>query len=221
LAEEQVVPVLPALAGLLPNGGLRRGTTVAVAPSAVAGCTSLLLALLAGPSAAGSWCAAVGLPDIGVAAAEELGVDLARLALVPRPGPQWATVTAALLDALDVVVVRPPERVRRSDARRLTARARERGAVLMVASTRGSALGESGWPEPATVRLSVRVTAWEGLGRGHGHLRARRAEVVCGGRGQASRPRRSWLWLPSPEGEVATAEEPGSALPSHFIAVTG
>ncbi|CAA9257662.1 MAG: hypothetical protein AVDCRST_MAG54-2310, partial [uncultured Actinomycetospora sp.] len=46
-----VLPVAGALAGLLPDGGLRRGSTVAVC-----GSTSLLLALLAEASRAGSWC---------------------------------------------------------------------------------------------------------------------------------------------------------------------
>ncbi|MDP9387216.1 MAG: hypothetical protein M3Q48_04630, partial [Actinomycetota bacterium] len=49
-ADEQVLAVLPALAGLLPGGGLRRGSTVAVS-----GSTSLALALVAAPTAAGSW----------------------------------------------------------------------------------------------------------------------------------------------------------------------
>ncbi|MGH9177562.1 MAG: hypothetical protein ACRD0N_03275, partial [Acidimicrobiales bacterium] len=64
LAGERLLPVHPALAGLLPGGGLRRGSTVAVA-----GSTSLALALVAGPSGAGSWCAAVGVPSLGLVAA--------------------------------------------------------------------------------------------------------------------------------------------------------
>src|SRR2546430_2156996 len=68
LAGEQLLPALPAIAGLLPDGGLRRGTTVAVA-----GSTSLALALAAGPSGAGSWCVGVGARSLGlVAAADEI-----------------------------------------------------------------------------------------------------------------------------------------------------
>lgn len=186
-----MLTVLPALAGLLPGGGLRRGSTVAVA-----GSTSLALALLAGPSAAGSWCAAVGLPSLGLLAAAEVGVAVGRLALVASPGPDWAAVVAALLDALDVVVVRLPDRgVRPADARRLGARARERGAVLVP-------LGR--W-EGADVRLSVASSSWQGLGEGSGHLQARLVEVVAEGRGAAARPRRSRLWLPSAEGDVTPA----------------
>ena len=205
LAGERILPVLPALAGLLPDGGLRRGSTVAVsgdAPRASRseaearpGASSLALALLAGPSAAGSWCAAVGLPSLGLVAAAELGVALDRFPLVARPGADWPAVVAALLEAVDVVLLCPPPHVRTGDARRLAARARERGAVLVV----------TGGAVPADVRLSVVGAEWEGLGRGHGRLRARRIEVMVSGRGAAARERRASLWLPAAGGGIAPA----------------
>ena len=199
LAGDRLLPVLPALGRLLPGGGLRRGSTVAVA-----GSTSLALALLAGPSAAGSWCAVVGMPSLGLVAAAEVGAAVGRLALVAAPGRDWAAVVAALLDALDVVVVRAPDRaVRAADARRLGARARERGAVLVP-------LGR--W-DGADVRLSVARSAWEGLDGGSGHLRARLVEVVAEGRGAAARPRRARLWLPAPDGTIAPADPKSSPTP--------
>jgi hypothetical protein len=199
LADERLLPVLPALEPLLPGRGLRRGTTVAVASSA-----ALALALMAGASAAGSWVAAVGLPDLGIVAAAETGIDLERLALVPFPGARaWPTVVAALLDAVDVVLVRSPAGLPAAQARRLAARARERGAVLLP-------LGA--WSEPADLRLAVTASAWQGLGQGHGSLRARRVEVVASGRGAASRERRALLWLPSPSGAIApVAAQAGGA----------
>jgi len=187
LARERTLPVLPALEDLLPEGGLRRGSTVAVS-----GATSLALALLAGPSQAGSWCAAVGLPSLGLVAAAEVGIALERFPLVARPGEEWSAVVAALVDAVDAVLVCLPRHVRNGDARRLVAKARDRGAVLVT--TGGSFM--------ADVRLSVAASTWEGLGRGHGRLRARRMEVVASGRGAAARERRVSLWLPSPEGGV-------------------
>src|SRR5918999_2233918 len=187
LADERLLPVVPALQPLLPGRGLRRGTTVAVARSA-----ALALALVAGASAAGSWVAAVGLPDLGILAAAETGIALERLALVPSPGARaWPTVVAAFLDAVDVVLVRPPARFPAAQARRLAARARERGAVLVP-------LGA--WSEPADLRLAVTASAWQGLGQGHGRLQARRVEVVAGGRGAAARERRLPLWLPAADG---------------------
>ena len=183
LADERLLPVLPALQPLLPHPGLRRGTTVAVTRSA-----ALALALVAGASAAGSWVAAVGLPDLGIVAAAETGIVLERLALVPAPGARaWPTVVAALLDAVDVVLVR-----------RLIARARERGAVLVP-------LGP--WSEPADLRLAVTASTWHGLGQGHGSLHSRVAEVVATGRGAATRERRALLWLPSPDGTITSATD--------------
>ena len=191
LAGEQVLPVLSALQGLLPGGALRRGSTVTVA-----GSTSLAMALVAAPSVSGSWCAAVGLPSLGLVATAELGVSLERLAVVAAPGESWPAVVAALIDGLDVVVVRPPGRVRSSQVRRLAARARERGAVLVPLCPE--------W-EGADVRLTVVRSEWQGPGQGHGHLRARRLEVRAQGRGAAARPRQVGLWLPGPGGGVSVA----------------
>jgi hypothetical protein len=189
LADERLLPVVPALQSLLPGRGLRRGATVTVSRSA-----ALALALVAGASAAGSWIAAVGLPDLGIVAAAETGIALERLALVPTPGARaWPTVVAAFLDAVDVVLVRAPARLPAAQARRLAARARERGAVLVP-------LGA--WPEPADLRLAVTTSAWHGLGQGHGSLHSRQVEVLATGRGAATRERRALLWLPSPNGTI-------------------
>src|ERR1700728_1575819 len=56
LSDEAVLPVLPALRGLFPGGALQRGSVVAAGPWSL-----LCLALGAGASAAGAWCAVVGL----------------------------------------------------------------------------------------------------------------------------------------------------------------
>jgi hypothetical protein len=162
----------------------------------------LALSLLAA-SQAGSWCAAVGLPELGLVAAAGVGVSLDRFALVPNPGEQWSMVTAALIDAIDVVLVRPPGRVRLTDARRLVARARERGSVLVPIS--------SAWSEAADIRLRVVAGGWDGLGQGHGVLQARTVEVVATGRGAASRERRVCLWVPGTDGKVTSA--PDVAVP--------
>jgi hypothetical protein len=202
LARERVLPVAEPLLPLVP-GGLVRGTSVQVAGRGEGvGSTSLALALLAGPSADGSWAAAVGVPTLGLAAAAGFGVDLGRLVLVaPPPAREWGTVVATLLDAFDVVVARPPldGRVGPGDARRLAARARERGSVLVRLA------GEQRWPEAADLSLAVTATTWEGLGQGHGHLRARRALVEASGRRGHDRPRRTELWLPGPDGILAAA----------------
>jgi hypothetical protein len=212
LAGEQLLEVSPAVADLLPGRGLRRGATMVVGGEQGRGTTSLVLGLLAVPTATGSWCAALGLPALGAVAAEELGVDLAHLALVPAPGRQWTSATAALLDGLDVVVVRPPGPVSPSDARRLSARARSRRSVLVVL---GSSLAGTGkWPGSchdasfgprqlaeawpgADLCLVVGGGEWVGLGAGFGRLEGRRLEVVVWGRGAAARSSRHLLWLPA------------------------
>ena len=202
LAGERTLPVLAPLAPLLPDGGLRRGAVVSVASS-----TSLALALLAGASAAGAWCSAVGLPSLGVVAAAEVGIALDRFPLVAAPAnpDQWAWAVAALLDAVDVVLARPPGGgvVRETTARRLAAKVRERSAVLVTT-------GAQTWPG-ADVRLAVTGAAWEGVGQGDGRLQARRVDVVASGRGAAARERRVALWLPGPDGGVAAAPEPAAA----------
>jgi len=118
-----------------------------------------------------------------------MGVQLDRLALIPRPGDQWPVITAALVDGFDLVLLRPPGRVGSVDARRLVARIRERGTVL--------ALLGGGWPESTDIHLAVAGSTWTGLGAGHGHLQARRMEVVLTGRRAAARPRRVSFWMPA------------------------
>src|SRR4051812_12069472 len=123
LAGEHLLAVLDALHPLLPEPGLRRGTVVAVEGPAA---TSLALALAAGASAAGSWVGVVGVASLGLAAAAELGVDLARLVVVAPPEPgEWATVAATMVDAFDVVLAGPPRRGGAALGRRLQARVRD------------------------------------------------------------------------------------------------
>jgi hypothetical protein len=175
------LPVTPVLASLLPEGALRRGSSLVVT-----GSTSLVLALVARASQEGSWVAMVGLPGVGLLAAQQAGVVLDRLALVPRPGPDAATVLAALLDGVDLVIVGDGVALVDSDRRRLTARARERGAVL---------LSTGPWTG-ANVVLTAEPVEWTGLGDGHGHLRRHRLAVTRGGRGSAGRGVHAEVVLP-------------------------
>jgi hypothetical protein len=179
--ESHSIPTHPDLAPLLPGGALQAGSAYTIR-----GSTALLMALLAGPSASGSWCGVVGVPDFGAEAAAGFGIDLSRLVLIPSPGDQWLTVTAAVVDVLTVVAARPPARVSAGDAARLSARLRQRGAVLI-------ALGD--WPQ-AEASLSVAESDWEGMGAGHGYLTGRHLTVTADTRSGGARPRKARLWLP-------------------------
>jgi hypothetical protein len=200
-ADGRVLPVAGPLAGLLPAGGLRRGSTVAVPGGP--GSTSLLLALLAEASAGGAWAGVVGRPGLGLVAAAEAGIRLDRLALVPHPGADLLAVTSALLDGLDVVAVAGAERagVRAADRQRLAARARQRGSVLL-------SLGP--WPG-ADAELSCTDAQWQGLGAGpeggSGRLCSRRVRVRLRGRGVAPEGRSARLLLPAPDGPVGVPAE--------------
>ncbi|CAM5777834.1 hypothetical protein [Cellulomonas persica] len=188
--ERPALPVPPALAPLLPDG-LRRGAT-----TAVLGSTSLALAVLAAASAAGAWVAVVGQPTFGLLAAAEAGVDLTRLAVVPSPGADAATVLGALVDGMDAVVVGPRVALVDADRRRLSARARERGATLLPTVA---------WPGADVVLTADPVGehgGWRGVGAGQGRLRTQQVRVARSGRRGAAVPLSLVLTLPlaAPDG---------------------
>jgi hypothetical protein len=200
LAKDRVLPVLPALHGVV-GEGLRRGSTATITGAGrPLGATTLALAIGAAASAAGSWVGVVGLPQLHPPAAAALGISLERLALVPVVD-HWPTVVGALVDALDVVVAAVPDGMRAADARRLAHRAQERGCVLVPVCGPGR-----GWVEGADIRLTVDTATWWGLEQGHGVLAGRVVEIRSTGRGAAGRERTTHLWLPGPDGRVAVAD---------------
>jgi len=171
--------------------------------AAVGGWGLLCLALAAGASAAGAWCAVAGVPQLGVAAAAGVGLDPGRMLVVPDLGAGWPQVVISLLDGCELVLLRPPDRPSAGVRRRLEASLRRCGGVLVVAGD---------W-DGAQARLIVARQEWAGIGTGHGRLRARLVQVVADGRGAASRTRIRWLWLPGPDGSVGLAD--------HVAATTG
>lgn len=181
LTDRPPLAVPPALTPLLPDG-LRRGST-----TAVLGSTSLVLAMIAAAcTAREAWAAVVGQPSLGLLAAAQTGVALDRLAVVPRPGVDAPTVIAALLDGIDVVVVGPGTHLADSDRRRLMARARDRGSVLLPTAP---------WAGAGTV-LTVEGGRWTGVGEGDGRLRAHELQVTRTGRGSAGRAQDLRVVLP-------------------------
>jgi hypothetical protein len=191
LAGERLLPVTLALEEVLPAGGLQRGTTVVIEPGAASGATTLALEMLAGVSIGGYWCAVAGSRQVSAVAASERGIELGRLLLVPSLGApdRWPQVVATLFDAVDAVLLIPPGGVRQSDARKLSARSRERGSVFIVLDHKKS------WSGPSDLRCSVSSSEWVGLSRGYGLLRGRAYEVEVSGRGAAARPLKTSLQL--------------------------
>ena len=171
-------PVLPTLSGLerlFPHGGLRRGAVYELSSH-----QSLLWLLTAGVTAGGHFAALVGLSNVGLRSAHDLGVDLDRLVLLSHPGNHWWSATNTLADALSLVAVRPGTVLPSvSQRNRFAARLRERGTTVLVCGR---------WPG-AEATLSVERAHWEGLGHGAGVLQ--RQTLTC--RHQARRdpvPRR-------------------------------
>ncbi|WP_051485574.1 hypothetical protein [Nocardioides sp. J54] len=174
------VPTHPVLEGLVQ---LRTGGVYAVDSA------SLGMALAAGASRAGEWVGFAGWDDFGVEAAHQWGIDLSRTVLVPAPGEHWLEVTAALVDVLKVVVLRPPGQVDAKSASILDARLRARAGVLVV---------QGDWPR-CELRLSAERSTWLGIGAGRGRLRERHVELVARGGGRV--PARAEVVLG--DGEVA------------------
>ncbi len=154
------IATLPALAEVAP---LTAGSTYGVDSA------TLALALAAGASQAGEWVGFAGWSDFGVEAAAGLGIELSRTVLVPDLGEHWLEVTAALVDVLRVVVIRPPASVDARAAEVLESRLRTRSGVLVVWGP---------WPR-CEARLSLEDTRWSGPQDGAGWLGERSVSVVA------------------------------------------
>lgn len=203
-AASRTLPVAESVASLCPHGVLRRGSVSVVSGARGSGSVSLALALATEASAQGYWCGVVGMADPGATAMSEVGMDLRRVLFAPEPARRWLEVTAELLDGVEVLIVRLQAAVSFSVARRLSARARERRAALIIATERREL-----WPLPIDLALHVRSSTWMGIGRGDGHLRARRLELEVNARGEHLRL--VSVWVPAPSGEMLVVQGHGDA----------
>ncbi|SDS29446.1 hypothetical protein SAMN04489719_1988 [Agrococcus carbonis] len=139
----------------------------------------LALVCMGAAMPAGSWGAIVGMPDLGIEAARDLGVPIERIALVPHPGRAWLDAVASLVEAMPVVLAASPGRVAPTDAARLVARLRQASSTLLVAGP---------WAGAATTVRSVRAE-WQGLEDGDGRIASGDllVEVGSGGAAQLAR----------------------------------
>ena len=167
------VPTHPALADLVP---MRAGATYAVDSA------TLALTMASGASQAGEWVGFAGWRDFGAEAAAELGFDLMRTVLVPDPGEHWVEVTAALVDVLRVVVLRPPSVTGAADsgapARVDPVSARAASVLGSRLRTRSAAMVVWGdWPG-CDARLTTEQSGWRGPRDGGGRLRTRSTRLA-------------------------------------------
>ncbi len=190
-----------ALASLMPSGGVRAGSSIAVTGPCE---TSLALAFAAAAMGEESWCALVGMPHVGLAACADIGVDPRRTALVPAPGAQLSAVLSALIDGIDVIVLGADLALTPAQWRAAENRARTQGTLLIRAGKARCDL---------TVRSST--SRWVGLSRGSGRLRLRSAHVSACGRGVAGVGSGIGIRVPTPAGALASA--PRTALPTPHV----
>ncbi|HUG00103.1 MAG TPA: hypothetical protein VMM60_18405 [Ilumatobacter sp.] len=196
---DRVLPVDEALASLFPAAGLQRGHVIGCSGSAA---TSLALAVVARAATAGAWVAAVGMPTLGVEAAAEAGVPLARLVLVDidesQPAASWAERVGAAADGFEIILTRPPHGAERM-LRKVQQRLQARGVVLVAVSDAANDVASRQGRLACDVELATFTVEWLGIGTGHGGLVGRRVSVTSNGR-RSPRPLRAELWLPGPEG---------------------
>ncbi|MGY4783688.1 hypothetical protein ACVH9Z_27695 [Rhodococcus opacus] len=196
----RTLPVPSPIAELLPRGGLARGTV-----ASVAGTSSVLVGLLASVTAAGSHAAVIGMPDLSLLAAVEQGADLSKIAIVPAPKDSAVEVAAILLDGVDLVILGlSGAAVTPSRARAVVARARSKGAVLLVT--------EGHW-DGVDLRIESRVAGYSGLGEGHGRVTGVQLDVAAAGKGFQRRTQR--MEIRSDSGSVAWRTVPEVQATGH------
>ncbi|MFF7995135.1 hypothetical protein ACFZDG_35860 [Kitasatospora xanthocidica] len=177
-------PAHPALAPVLPDGRLPRGAVVTVQRD-----MSLLLALAGGAVTRHDWVSIIGMPNVGLSAAEAYGIPLDRTVLADDPAQHWALAAAELAPATPLILLQRTSPAPPRQLRRLEAILRETGTTLLT-------------PDPwngAVLTLSTSDVRTHGLGDGWGAVSHREVTVHCSGRGRA-RPRSLRLLLPGPDG---------------------
>ncbi len=171
---EGLLPLPSHMTPLLEGGGIRRGSTVNVV-----GSLAVVAMVMAEVTRAGLWCAVLDVPALSATAAARAGVDLAHCVFVAT-GAQMAAAAATLIGGVDLVVLGEPSRLSAVSLRKLAARARQSGTVL---------LGTGSWPS-ADVQWELTGSAWSGLADGYGQLTSRTVQLHSSGR-RVPRPRQA------------------------------
>ncbi len=174
MVEQGTLPVPAPLREAMPGGGLAHGTACLFS-----GTPLVLMGVLAEVTRAGGHAALLGLPELGLLAAAEMGADLRRIALIPRPGRDPAQIISVLLEGMDLVVLGPGSLdVAPARARALNARLRGKKTVLAVLGTE--------WPGARTT-VAAHVRRYAGVSRGKGRLRSLELLITVQRRGSPPR----------------------------------
>jgi hypothetical protein len=216
LAHDRTMPVGKPFEDIIPGAVLVRGQVVSLCGLAE---VSLALAMAAPSTQLGSWLVVVEHPDrfeVGAGAADELGVVVDRTVIVSLPADpalRFADVVATLIEGFDVVIVSAELPLSPAAGRRLQARLRTRGGVVMV-------VGGSGCWQPDLVLRSAAVGpqgGWQSL-HDEGRLRSRQIVVEVEGRRQGATHRHR-LWLPGSDAGVARVDDgtPSSRRRDHPV----
>ncbi|MGF3054996.1 hypothetical protein [Microbacterium sp. YY-01] len=184
-----IVPLLPALAPLMPEGGLQSGAVYTFTPS-----LRLASALIAAATQQGAWCAVVGLPTFGIESAEAQGVDPERLIVVPHPHQRWFSVISALSEVVSLIMVHPSTPISAAEAQRFQARLRDRACTVLIASENYE------WPNKQG-ELWLSQPEWRGLGNGWGVISECEVTVSARIRGLPA-PRHQRVIMPNAQGQV-------------------
>ncbi len=206
LAREQLLTVPEPLLPLFPFGGLQKGQSVGFRGP---GSWSVAMAMAGGLLDNDGWMAIVGVEELGLLSAAEVGVRLDRVLLIETPpSTQLATVVASLVEVMGVIAISPHRQVSNRDARRLAARSREQGATLFLLD------GGRYWPQALDLTITTKPERWEGIGQGHGHLQWRQLSVEAVGRRSSARQRQVSILLPGPDGGLASVDPTPAILPA-------
>ncbi len=147
-------PVPEGLRVAFPQG-LRRGSTMGVRGSRLAG---LLMVGLA--SSQGAWVACIGIPNMGWGMARLFGVDFDRFIFIPECADSLlAQAISTAIDGFDVVLV----------GRQVILGSREKRLLARRALSRQVLLIGEGWENRE--QIQGELIAVEGMSAGNGHIR--------------------------------------------------
>lgn len=177
----EVIEVGDELSRILPGGGLLRRHHTRLSD-----CPALVIELIAHCTARGGHVAVLGWPELSYAGVVESGGRLGNIIVVPEPGPEPLSISAVLVEGLDLVIHRFVTRVEITPtrARPLLAKLRSGTAALVLVGAEVAA--------PAAL-IDARVSTYRGLGAGTGRINGVDIDIRVSAKGRA--PARTRLTL--------------------------